>query len=145
MSLCPSNAKPGVFPNMAGRKDCDGILWRELEIAGITPVRLPIVLQAEVPTRIIGTLEPMRWGFRRAWYYWVADGPGIPPAYAAELHRRHGNDVRVDGHCLSPSPLEWCKGFAVGTYHVDTPEGLKALADTIKRVYTEAHAMLEKA
>ncbi|KKK89789.1 hypothetical protein LCGC14_2729610, partial [marine sediment metagenome] len=26
MSLFPSNAKPGVFPNMAGRKDCDEIL-----------------------------------------------------------------------------------------------------------------------
>ena len=42
--------------------------------------------------------------------------------------------MRVEGHCGCPSPLEYNKGFAVGLYHVDTPEGLKALADTIKQV-----------
>ena len=35
---------------------------------------------------------------------------------------------------VPPSPLEWFKGLAVGSYHVDSPEGLKALADTIKKI-----------
>ena len=142
MSLFPSNAKPGVFPNMAGRKDCDEILRRELEAAGIPALDRIVPDRGEVPARIFGGLDPLGWSFNRAWYYWIAKGPGIPPSYAAELHRQHGRDVRVDGHCLSPSPLEWCKGFAVGTYHVDTPEGLKALADTIKLVYAETRATL---
>jgi hypothetical protein len=139
MGLNPSNAKPGVFPNMAGVEGCDDTLRAELKAAGIVAYQLPLQLpNSEVPTCIIGTLEPMRWGFRRAWYYWIADGPGIPPAYATELHRRHGKDVRVSGHCACPSPLEWHKGFAVGMYHVDTPAGLKALADVIKNVYRQA-------
>ncbi len=138
MSLFPSNAKPGVFPNMAGRKDCDEILRQELEAAGIPPLDRIIPGRGEVPARIFGGIDPLGWSFNRAWYYWVAKGPGIPPAYATELHRRHGKDVRVDGHCACPSPLEWHKGFAVGMYHVDTPAGLKALADVIKNVYRQA-------
>ncbi|KKK50896.1 hypothetical protein LCGC14_3120430 [marine sediment metagenome] len=110
----------------------------ELEAAGIPALDRIVPDRGEVPARIFGGLDPLGWSFNRAWYYWIAKGPGIPPSYAAELHRQHGRDVRVDGHCLAPSPLEWCKGFAVGMYHVDTPEGLKALADTIKLVHAEA-------
>ena len=90
----------------------------------------------EVDTSIAGELH--QWSFRRAWSYWVAEGPGLPPTYATPLHEAHGNDVRVDGHCGSPSPLEWHKGFAVGMYHVDTPTGLKALADALKQCVEDA-------
>jgi hypothetical protein len=54
---------------------------------------------------------------------------------AERLHATHGTQVRVDGHCGCPSPREWFKGFGVGHYHVDTPAGLKALADAIRSVY----------
>ena len=64
--------------------------------------------------------------------------------YLCQPCKKRGRDVRVDGHCLAPSPLEWCKGFAVGMYHVDTPEGLKALADTIKLVYAETRVTSEE-
>ena len=94
----------------------------------------------EVPTKIIGSLH--RWTFRRAWYYWTAEGPGIPPSYANELYKTHGTQVRVDGDCGCPSPLKIFKGFAVGDYHVDTQEGLIALADTIRKIIEEAkHGM----
>jgi hypothetical protein len=86
----------------------------------------------EVPSLVIGNLSP--WTFERAWHYWIAKGPGIPADVAEQLHRTLGRDVRVNGHCGCPSPLEQNHGFAVGLYHVDTPAGLKALADTIKRV-----------
>ncbi|SEC01498.1 hypothetical protein [Bradyrhizobium erythrophlei] len=108
----------------------------ELEAAGIKPFESTVFLGGEVPSRAIGELAS--WGFRRAWYYWVAEGPGIPPHIAEELHAKHGNDVRVDGHCGCPSPREWHKGFAVGRYHVDTQEGLNALADTIRSVAVAA-------
>ncbi len=112
----------------------------ELLAAGITPLEFEIFRdeRSEVPTKVRGALDPLGWGFRRAWRYWVADGPGIPPVYATALHETHGDDVRVSGHCACPSPLEWYKGFAVGMYHVDTAEGLKALADTIKQVAADA-------
>jgi hypothetical protein len=74
------------------------------------------------------------WHFTRAWYYWSAEGPGIPCDIAEKLHATHGKQVRVAGHCGCPSPSEWFKGFAVGSYHIDTPEGLKALADVIRSI-----------
>lgn len=123
------------FPNYAGRSDVDEALTAELEAAGINPVKMPEMWRDkhEVESIIIGELH--QWGFDRAWYYWRAKGPGIPCDIATDLHEKFGTEVRVAGHCGCPSPVEWYHGFAVGDYHVDTPEGLKALADVIKRVY----------
>ena len=125
--------------NYAGVKDCDDALAKELEDAGIDVYRSEIFKngKSEVNTSVIGTLDPSGWGFRRAWYYWVADGPGIPPEIAEELHKEWGKEVRVEGHCGCPSPLEWRKGFAIGNYHIDTQEGLKALADVIKKILND--------
>lgn len=123
--------------NYAGMSDKDDEIAAELEAAGIEVSKFEIFRdRGEVKTSVMGSLHG--WGFRRAWYYWVADGPGIPPVYANELHEKHGKDVRVDGHCGCPSPQEWFKGFAVGMYHVDTQEGLNALADVIRRVVAES-------
>lgn len=126
------------FPNLAGRPNIDDICAAELEAAGIEAVRFEIFRDQnpEVKTAVRGQLPP--WRFSRNWRYWVARGPGIPPCYAAILHEKLGKEVRVEGHCGCPSPLEWHKGFAVGLYHVDTPEGLTMLADTIKLVMVEA-------
>jgi hypothetical protein len=119
------------FPNTAGQKNIDDALTAELETAGIDVCRFEFLRDGkrEVDTAIAGFL--CGWSFRRAWYYWVATGPGLPPSYATPLHEANGQEVRVEGHCGCPSPLEWCKGFAVGSYHIDTPTGLKALADTL--------------
>lgn len=84
----------------------------------------------EVDCGVIGACRS--WIFRRAWYYWEATGPGIPPGSAKELHDRLGQEVRVEGHCGCPDPIEYCKGRPVRWYHVDTQRGLKALADVIK-------------
>ncbi len=119
--------------NYAGISDKDDEITKELQIAGIEVKKLPEYFRdnhPEMRTIIIGQLG--QWGFERAWYYWVAKGPGIPPEYANKLHEKHGKDVRVNGHCCCPSPEEQFKGFAVGLYHVDSQEGLNALADTIR-------------
>lgn len=138
--ISPSNRGAG-FPNLARRnpteediKRVTAICEAELEAAGIEPHIWSFLVNkdAEVPSRCVGSLS--RWVFKRAWYYWIAEGAGIPPDIAERLHATHGSQVRVEGHCACPSPREWLKGFAVGSYHVDTPEGLKALADTIKSV-----------
>ena len=137
--LNPSNRGAG-FPNLArGENPTDNIIEEvtaiakaELEAAGIEAVRIPL-LGGEVPSKVFGELS--MWGFRRAWYYWVANGPGLPVEVAERLHASHGTQVRVAGHCGCPSPREWYKGFGVGSYHVDSPEGLKALADALLSVY----------
>lgn len=128
-----------TFPNYAGKADKDEDIATELELAGIEVKKFPESFRADHPemrTIICGQLP--YWGFKRVWCYWVASGPGIPPRYANELHEKYGKEVRVDGHCACPSPLEWFKGFAVGNYHVDTQRGLKALADTIRKVMEDA-------
>jgi hypothetical protein len=118
---------------MAGVETCDEALEKELLEAGIEVHKLPfVVANSEVPAKIIGSVAG--WGFKRAWYYWVADGPGIPLEDATELHETHGQEVRVEGHCGCPSPKEWNKNFATGMYHVDSQEGLNALASMIRKI-----------
>lgn len=139
--LSPSNRSAG-FPNLARAEPFDeetleavtSICAAELDAAGINVHIFGSMLgRGEVPTKAIGHLS--MWKFERAWYYWRASGPGIPPEFADRLHATHGTQVRVAGHCACPSPREWYKGFGVGDYHVDTPAGLKALADTLLAVY----------
>lgn len=137
------------FPNKAGdHADTDDILRAELKAAGILtyqenagkdPSYLADFLRhtsGEVKTSVRGTLHG--WSFTRCWYYWNAEGPGIELAAAEKLHEKHGQVVRVDGNCTCPNPREQYKGLAIGHYHVDTPEGLKALADTIKELVAKA-------
>lgn len=132
-----------TFPNKAGdHADTDGILKAELKAAGIQTLQeaegKPTEYFAEflrrnsgeVKTSVVGVLHG--WEFKRGWYYWMAKGPGIDVESAELLHAAYGNDVRVAGHCGCPSPREWFKGLACGSYHVDTPDGLRALANTIK-------------
>lgn len=149
MSLNPSNLmaardNPGktMFPNLARRRgdtasyaEVDEQAQRELTTAGILAVGPHEWLRenSEVPAAYIGEL--CMWSFHRAWYYWIAKGPGIPSDKAEEFHQTWGTQVRVDGHCGCPSPLEWCHGFAVGHYHIDTQEGLTAFAELLRNIY----------
>ena len=130
-----------VFPNLARSKpfgpevtaEVTATAEAELLVAGINVTIWPSWENGEVPSLAIGGLSG--WIFQRRWYYWSAEGPGIPPDIAERLHATHGREVRVEGHCGCPSPLEWRKGFAIGSYHVDTQEGLNALANTLRSIY----------
>ena len=124
--------------NYAGVTDCDDAIEKELIDAGIDVYKSEMFRKdGEVPTSVMGSLDSSGWGFRRAWYYWVADGPGIPSQIAEKLHKEFGKEVRVAGHCGCPSPLKWYKGFGCGLYNIDSQEGLKALADVIKGIMKE--------
>lgn len=107
----------------------------ELTAAGIEIEEHDFLIRmcGEVPTKIIGSLAG--WSFRRAWRYWVAEGPGVPPEEAEQFHRIWGQQVRVAGHAGCPSPLAYYHGFAVGSYHIDTQEGLNAFADLLRSIY----------
>lgn len=128
------------FPNKAGtHDDTDDVLAAELEAAGIEVYRLEALRNSrttEVATAIRGGLHG--WSFERAWYYWRANGPGIPIDEATDLDMRHGRVVRANGDCACRGPLFWNKGLATGSYHVDSQEGLNALADTIRGLVNKA-------
>ena len=139
MSLNPSNAISAritgkePFENMAGvgkryPQLADNTLATELRLAGITVVELP-ERYGEPQSIIEGEL--FGWKFRRAWYYWMASGPGIPFEAATKLHETNGKSVRVNGNCGCPSPAEQ-GGGPVTSYHVDNQDGLNALAVTIR-------------
>lgn len=131
------------FPNLARHDPSEEMVAAvtetcraELAAAGIPTHTFSFLLgESEVPSKCMGGLSG--WSFERAWYYWIAKGPGLPPEVAERLHASHGRQVRVEGHCGCPSPLEWAHGFAIGSYHVDTPDGLKALADALASVWDD--------
>lgn len=139
------------FPNRAGdHAHTDDALRAELKAAGIPTLqeeagREPDYLadtlrrtSGEVKTSVSGVLHG--WSFERAWYYWVARGPGIAVEDAMALHKAHGQAVRVGGHCGCPSPAEYYHGLACGLYHVDDAAGLRALADCIRGIAERSKA-----
>jgi len=146
--LNPSNAiaqtmnpECHVFKNLARHggpeenPDVDETIKKELQEAGIDILsfKVPESMRGEVPLTIWG--ESHKWIFKRAWYYYVAEGPGIPPDVAEEFHKEWGTQCRVDGHCGCPSPLEWNEGFATDHYHIDTQESMTAFVKLLAKVH----------
>lgn len=102
--------------NLAGDKDCDRFVERELLRCGIEIVR-DQERRGEVPASITGKLG--RFTFRRAWYYWVVNG-FVPLAVAEKLyaHPVGREDIRVDGDCTCPHPAERAKYYCADGKHI---------------------------
>lgn len=136
------NPESRVFPNLArgfdakpeDHPDVDESIRKELTEAGIEISDLPNINKGEVPTSVFCG-HAHRWIFQRAWYYYIAKGDGIPPDVAEEFHKTWGTQVRVNGHCGCPSPLESSEGFAVSSYHIDTQEGLNAFVKLLSTIH----------
>jgi hypothetical protein len=111
------------------------IVRRELTEAGIKVNEMDLFLKScgEVPTSIIGT--QCMWNFQRAWYYWVAKGPGIPVDRVEEFDKQWGKEVRANGDCGCRGPLFWNEGFSTGSYHIDSQEGLNAFVKMLKEIH----------
>ena len=161
--VAPSNAGTGKVPTRARLsreevgsgdysaifKEVDDTVRAELGAAGLPAGNMSIGEGAvsmpecfrecgngyykEVPTNVYGFWH--HWKFERSWYYYRAEGAGIPPDIAEEFHKTWGRQVRVNGHCMCPSPLEQNEGFAIGSYHIDTQEGLNAFVALLNQIY----------
>lgn len=96
--------------NLAGVEDCDDVIEEELDRADVPMVEVPRDdIHSEVPYTIEGRLG--RFKFRRAWRYWVVEGP-VPIEVACELYVSPvgRKDVRAGGDCTCPHPdtqAEW--------------------------------------
>lgn len=125
------------FPDVAGLGESkpekvDAILSEELRAAGIEvhTWEMSRELSGEPYTAVIGSLY--RWSFRRAWSYWVVEGPGLTPDAAMLLRSQFGSHMRAKGKHDCLSRLQSRRGFALGLYHVVTAEGLAALSEAIR-------------
>jgi hypothetical protein len=131
-----NDGKDYHMPNLAGRHECDEYIKAELLMADIPGVLEPHEY-SEVPYSYIGYLNGFN--FRRAWTYWVVSGP-VPLDIAKKLYEdpEGKQSVRVAGHCGCPPPEEWAKTIGdkkyVTTYHIDTLNGLKLLADAVRDI-----------
>jgi hypothetical protein len=105
----------------------------DLSLGKIQFLKLRNGAYPEVPSGLKGFFN--KWKFSRSWYYYVAEGPGIPPEFAVPFDKEWGKEVRVDGDCACRGAEFWGDGFAIGMYHVDTPGGLKAFIELLKKVY----------
>lgn len=124
-----------TFTNLAGIKDCDDTIKKELSEAGVAQKDRIVRYTGEVKSKIFA--HHHGWIFERAWYYWVVYTKTTPLLFefASELHKEH-KTVRVNGHCGSPSPKDefsniWDIG--VNLYHIDTQEGLNAFVDYVEQ------------
>ena len=75
--------------NLAGRKDCDRFIRKELNKASI-PIVARDLSKREVPASIAGQLGPF--SFERAWFYWAVRGP-LPLHVARKLYQHPERDV----------------------------------------------------
>lgn len=81
--------------NLAGRKDCDRFIRKELNKVNI-PIVARDLSKREVPASIAGQLGPF--SFERGWYYWVVRGP-LPLHVARKLYRHPERDaIRASGY-----------------------------------------------
>jgi hypothetical protein len=122
--------------NLAGNNNCDTFIKKELKLAGVPVVHVYFEHPHEVPFTVIGKLGDFT--FRRAWYYWVVNGP-VPMSVAIELYNNPigRKDIRVDGHCGCPAPDEWCHGSEfISLYHIDSQDGLNLFVESICKYYS---------
>jgi len=118
--------------NLAGSKDANLVINRELKVCRIDPVEHTENVPGEVPTNLTGKLGPFE--FHRAWYYWIVKGP-VPLNVARKLYADPAGryDVRAGGHCGCVEPETQCYGNVVNTYHIDSEVGLRLFTDTLRK------------
>jgi hypothetical protein len=115
--------------NLAGVKNCDIEIKKELEEAGIGQIYRRSI--GEVPFTVEGRLY--HYEFERAWVYWIVSGI-VPLRIAEKLYKRskelpagcYGFAIRANGDCTCPKP----EGN-VNYWHIDSQQGLNEFVKII--------------
>ena len=117
--------------NLAGLKECDADIVKELTESGAT-VLLQDHVHSEVPYHYIGCVG--NFILIRAWYYWVAKSiKGLPESAAEELNANYRNVIRVKGFAGGTDVKQWLsENNTIDLYHIDTQEGLNAFVKFVK-------------
>lgn len=94
--------------NLAGHKNSNQFILKELEIAGLKPINCKP--EGEVKSENYSILKT-KFGeikFDRAWSYWIVTGL-IPLNIAEKIYENKigRKDIRVTGHCEKPHPKDW--------------------------------------
>jgi len=132
-----------AFPDLSSNPTADEAIKAELVAAGLDVVILPVALSGMPGSRVVGQIKvpgeshQALWQFIRCRTHWQCQGPGLPPSYAEALHASHGSEMKVEG-MAGKSPSQCILGFAIGYYEVTGPDGLRALASTIRKVIADA-------
>jgi len=174
MALNPSNNVAGGFPTLGDppfNGEARDVALGELAVAGF-PRSSPVVTMREVQVWREGTdawktsragvhfpgmgteedkewikvhsvkAEVFGWAFSRSWYYWTAvtvNGESIPLEEAVKLDEALGSVLRVNGFAGGQRPQG-----DVGSYHIDRPDGLGALIESLKRLDDERREAFKK-
>jgi hypothetical protein len=122
--------------NLAGDPDCDREIERELTRCGIEIVRSAERSTREAAASISGKLGAF--AFKRAWYYWVVEGP-MPLELAIKLyeHPVGRDDIRTGGYAGNIDPREY------GTYYFDA-DGNQLSSDPTGKEAEAAMGFIER-
>lgn len=55
--------------------------------------------------------------------------------FAIPFDKEWGKQVRVNGDCACRGAEFWGEGFSIGSYHIDTPEGLRAFIQLLGKIH----------
>ena len=142
-----NKGKDYKMPNLAGLIECNEYIKLELELAGIDVYQTSELPTGEVKSSYKGYLHCAfeRFSFERAWSYWIVTG-SVPLELAKKMYNTEEGkrSVRVQGDCGCPAPEKWERDGYVSLYHIDTVEGLKLFADTVKTMHVEGVKLLGK-
>lgn len=142
--------------NLAGQPHAPVAVREEMAKAGIEPKAHYLHTgKGEVPADVGGVVHSCY--FTRAWSYWTVVCH-MPMHLAREMYYENGKigryQIRVAGHCGCPPPEHYSERDAIGSYHIDTIEGLTLFVHYAKlaeewmnirrHVPYEVHKALEK-
>jgi len=120
--------------NLAGVKDCDLTIIKEIEESGLKYDKMACTTTGEVESNLWAHFQG--WKFRRLWYYWSASTETSPLLfkYSIPLHDSDGEEIRVGGYAGGQHPLDWYSNdwdIGVNSYHIDTQKGLNKFIQTV--------------
>lgn len=127
--------------NLAGVKDCDLTIIKEIEESGLKYNKMACATTGEVGSNLWTYFQS--WNLQRLWYYWAASTETTPLLFkhSIPLHESDGEEIRVGGYIGGQHPLDGYSNdwdIGVNSYHIDTQKGLNKFIETVKAQTVES-------